>query len=269
LDLLQAIVLALLQGITEFLPVSSSAHLILPAALTDWPDQGLAFDVAVHLGSLVAVVIYFRAELARFVAGGVRFATGSGYSEDVDLMLKIGVATLPTVVAGLLLKDLVEGELRSVAVIATTTIVFGLLLGLADRRHGSIVTLSWAHALLIGASQVLALIPGTSRSGITMTAALLLGLSRTTAARASFLLSIPTIAGAALLLGVDVGGEGLAGTSLAALGTGFVVAGVSAYLCIDAFIRLVERTGMLPYVLYRLLLGSVLFALIGFGLVPA
>jgi undecaprenyl-diphosphatase len=159
--------------------------------------------------------------------------------------------------------------LRSVAVIATTTIVFGLLLGLADRRHGSIVTLSWAHALLIGASQVLALIPGTSRSGITMTAALLLGLSRTTAARASFLLSIPTIAGAALLLGVDVGGEGLAGTSLAALGTGFVVAGVSAYLCIDAFIRLVERTGMLPYVLYRLLLGSVLFALIGFGLVPA
>ena len=261
MDLTQAVILALIQGITEFLPISSSAHLILPSALTDWPDQALAFDVAVHLGSLVAVLAYFRREIATFISGSARFVTGGGYGPDVDLMLKVGLATLPVVVAGFLFRDYIAAELRGIAVIAVTTIAFGLLLGYADRRHGASDDLSWKYAMYIGFAQTLALIPGTSRSGITITAALLLGMSRTMAARVSFLLSIPTIAGAALLLSLDLIETGISGQKALNLMVGFVLASVSAYACIHAFIQLVERTGMMPYVIYRLVLGLVLFGL--------
>ncbi len=261
MEWLQIIVLALVQGITEFLPISSSAHLILVAELGIWPDQGLPFDVAVHLGTLAAVCLYFRSDLLTYLNSTLGAVSGRGMGDGFLEMLKVGAASVPVAIAGLLFKDDVEGAWRTMTTIATTTIVFGLLLGFADRMRGTRETLSWMDALLIGGAQMLALIPGTSRSGITITAALLLGLSRTRAARFSFLLSIPTIAGAALLTTLDL----LATPEPARwldLISGAALAGISAYLCISAFIALVERTGMLPYVIYRLLLGAGLLLLI-------
>lgn len=260
MDWLQIIFLALIQGITEFLPISSSAHLILPAQLGGWADQGLAFDIAVHVGTLSAVVVYFRTDLAGYAMSGWTLASRRRLDQRGAELMKIAAATLPVVVVGVLAKDWVETELRSVAVIAWATIGFGALLWYADTRHGSRENVTWPDAMVIGAFQVLALVPGTSRSGITITAALLLGLSRVAAARFSFLLSIPTIAGAGLLVGVDL----VAAREPAPWGlliSGAVLSGVAAYACIRAFIALVERTGMLPYVVYRLLLGTVLLVL--------
>ncbi|HEX7035215.1 MAG TPA: undecaprenyl-diphosphate phosphatase [Pseudomonadales bacterium] len=260
MDWLQLVVLALIQGITEFLPVSSSAHLILPGKLFGWPDQGLAFDVAVHVGSLAAVLAYFRRDLMGFAVGGWRAIAQRQVTEPARELAQLAVATLPIVLAGLVVSDWVASEARNLLVIGLTTIVFGLLLGYADRRHGERAVLSWTDALVIGAMQVLALIPGTSRSGITMTAALLLGLSRVSAARFSFLLSIPTIAGAGLLAGVELAAAEHH-LPWSVLGTGALLAGLAAYACIGTFIALVERTGMLPYVIYRLLLGTVLLTI--------
>lgn len=283
MDWLQTIALALIQGITEFLPISSSAHLILPSQILGWPDQGLAFDVAVHLGTLMAVLGYFRIELRGYLQGCLtRFADRSpGAGEQaldprLDELLKLVVATLPLVVAGFLLKDWVSENLRSIAVIAAATIGFGLLLGVADRYRGTAPgastaggpaldhanqSLSWRQALIIGAAQVLALVPGTSRSGITMTAALWLGLSRSTAARFSFLLAIPAIGGAAVLLGADLVTATVPVPWLQ-FSAGFLLAAVSAYLCIASFVALVERIGMMPFVIYRLVLGAALIWLL-------
>lgn len=257
MDWLQIIVLALVQGVTEFLPISSSAHLILVAESGVWPDQGLAFDVAVHLGTLTAVCLYFRSDLIRYLRSLESFARGAGRNEGFNELLTLIIATVPVLVAGLALKDEVADTWRQLPVIAGATIVFGLLLAVADRFRGETTSITWRTAVFIGLAQTLALIPGTSRSGITITAALLLGLSRTTAARFSFLLSIPTIAGAALLTGFDLAmaPEPVRWTDLL---IGASLAGGSAFLCISAFIALVERTGMLPYVAYRLMLGLAL-----------
>lgn len=259
MDYLQIIVLALIQGITEFLPISSSAHLILPAQLLGWEDQGLAFDIAVHVGSLAAVMLYFRRDLGRYLTSGWTMVARRRFDEHTDELGKLAAATVPIVICGVLLRDFVEADLRSVPVIAAATIGFGVLLGLADTWHGERSTITWPDALFIGTMQVLALIPGTSRSGITITAALLLGLSRTRAARFSFLLSIPTIAGAGALEAADLLSAGAA-VDWGVLSAGALLSGVAAYVCISAFIALVERTGMLPYVAYRLALGGVLLA---------
>jgi undecaprenyl-diphosphatase len=256
----QIIVLALLQGLLEFLPISSSAHLILPAQLTDWPDQGLAFDIAVHLGTLVAVLAYFRREMVGFATGAWTLVTERRINEDAELLLKLGVATLPIVIFGFLLKDWVERDLRSVPVIAWASIGFGLLLWYADRRHGARTTVTWQDALVVGLMQTLSIIPGTSRSGITITAALLIGLSRAAGARFSFLLSIPTIAGAGVLMTGDAAAEGLT-DGWGPLLAGALIAGISAYACIRAFIALIDRTGMTPYVVYRVILGFLLLGL--------
>ena len=257
MDWLQVIVLALIQGITEFLPISSSAHLILPGLLTAWPDQGLAFDVAVHAGTLVAVIAYFRADVAGLFTSAGTLLVERRIDDTLNLWIKIAVATVPVVAVGFLAKDIIESELRSVWVMAMATIVFGLLLGWADRRPGDKQDIDWKSALLIGTSQVIALIPGTSRSGITMTVALMLALSRSTAARFSMLLSVPTIFGAAILImldilenGVDAGWDHIIG--------GFFLAAISAFITIRFFMLLVERIGMMPFVIYRLLLGVLL-----------
>ncbi|XOV83394.1 MAG: undecaprenyl-diphosphate phosphatase [bacterium] len=260
MDWLQIIILSLVQGLTEFLPISSSAHLILPSLLTDWPDQGLAFDVGVHFGTLLAVVTYFRADLLQMTTAVVTYPTHRIYKPEIDLVLKLALATLPVMVAGLFGKDFIEHHLRSVPVIATTTIVFGIALWLADRKPGKLALLSWGQALFIGGMQMLALIPGTSRSGITITAALMVGLTRTSAARFSFLLAIPTILGAQILLSLDLVREAQQQQWLD-LFTGALLSGLAAYACIAFFIALVERTGMTPYVIYRLLLGTALFAI--------
>ena len=253
-DTYQAIWLAIIQGLTEFLPISSSAHLILPAQLLGWPDQGLVFDVAVHVGSLLAVVIYFRAELGVLAAGGLRWISGGGWNSDAAMILWLGLATVPAGLVGLLFNDFIEANLRSMVVIAVATIVFGLLLGWADLRATGSSTLTLRSALIIGAAQTLAVIPGTSRSGITMTAALFCGLNRETAARFSFLLSIPIIAAAGLLQTIELAAQEV-GISWSLLAVATAVSGITAFACIAFFLRVVERIGFMPFVIYRVVLG--------------
>ncbi|MGL4475783.1 MAG: undecaprenyl-diphosphate phosphatase [Shewanella sp.] len=257
MDTFQVIILALIQGLTEFLPISSSAHLILPAQLFGWEDQGLSFDVAVHIGSLLAVVLYFRVEIGRMVVAWIASIAKGEHSDDSKLAWWIILATLPAVVIGFLAKDWVETYLRGPGIIAVTTVIFGLFLWYGDkmaRCELSEYQTGWRKALLIGFAQVLALIPGTSRSGITMTAALLLGLNRDAAARFSFLMSIPVILGAATLMTKDIITEGLT-IDWQALGLGVVVSFVAAYFCIHYFLKIISKMGMTPFVIYRLALG--------------
>ncbi len=260
MDNLHAIWLALLQGLTEFLPISSSAHLILMPRLLGWADQGLAFDVAVHVGTLVAVLTYFRADVLRLFTAWLRSCATRSVDSDARLAWFVLLGTVPVVVFGLLLHDFIETVLRSPLVIAVATIGFGVLLWVADyygRQLRNEMSLRLTDIIFIGLAQALALIPGTSRSGITMTAGLALGLSRTAAARFSFLLSIPVIA----MAGVYETGKLVqqsAPVDWGAISLGAVVSAVSAWLCIHFFLQLIERIGMWPFVAYRLLLGAVL-----------
>lgn len=266
MTLFEIIILALIQGISEFLPISSSAHLLLPAQLFGWQDQGLAFDVAVHVGSLCAVLLYFRKDVVALTQGWFGSLAGKK-TEEGNLAWMIILATLPVIFVGFLIKDWVEVFLRSGYVIATTTIVFGVLLYWADKvsqKQITPVTITWQKALIIGLSQVAALIPGTSRSGVTMTAALFLGISRENAARFSFLLSIPTILGAGTLLTLDLVNTEDA-VNWRELLFGFVLSFVSAYICIALFIKWIGNLGMTPFVIYRLLLGVAIFLVLGFA----
>lgn len=264
MDLFHAVILALIQGITEFLPISSSAHLILPFQILGWPDQGLAFDTAVHLGSLIAVVAYFRAQILELMLAVARTAQSRTMTPESRFAANLLLASLPLIPAGLLLKDLVETELRALEVIIATTIVFGIALFVADRvgkRTRYSAELTWQHALMIGAAQCLALVPGTSRSGVTMTMGLLAGYTREAASRISFLISIPAIAGAATLKLIDlITAE--AAVDWLALGVGLAVSGISAYVCITLFLDVISRIGFLPFVVYRLLLGGILLLLV-------
>ncbi len=231
----------------------------------------MAFDVAVHFGTLLAVIAYFRRDLLLMLTAftrapallsnigwGPALLHTADYDEQLDLAFKLIVATLPVVVVGFASKDFIETELRSLSVIATTTIVFALVLAFADRRPGSRSQISWSDTIWIGLAQTLALVPGTSRSGITIAVALLVGLNRITAAKFSFLLAIPTIAGAQMLLTLDLMSEGDA-VDLTPIAAGGLIAFASAYISIHFFIRLLDRFGMMPYVIYRLVLGSILF----------
>ena len=262
MNLEYALLLAVIQGLTKFLPISSSAHLILPSAVLGWVDQGLAFDVAVHLGSLIAVILALRVRLGRLIKG-VCVGMGRRYPRHARLGWMIAAATLPAVVAGVLLKSWIEGELRAVGVIAATTIGFGLLLWWADGRVGQrgMSHIRWRDVLIIGMAQAVALIPGTSRSGITLTAALALGWSRRAAAEFSFLMSVPVIFGASLLKGWDL----LSATESVPwfeIGMGTVASGLSAYVCIRLFLGLIQRIGVKPFVMYRLALGVVLLVVL-------
>ncbi len=263
-DYLQASWLAIIQGLTEFLPVSSSAHLILPSALLGWEDQGLTFDVAVHLGTLLAVLAYFWRDLWTLLRAWLKSLQGQ-HSNDSRLAWYLIVATVPAAVAGLLLEDFVESGARSILIIAATSIVFGVLLYVADRHssraasgHSQLWQLSWRQVMFIGFAQALALIPGTSRSGVTMTAALFCKLGRRDAARFSFLLAIPIIAASGLLRSLDL----LAGNGPdfdpMLLVYAISLSALVAWLCIHYFLKLIERTGFLPFVCYRLALGLLL-----------
>ena len=262
MDVLQAIALALIQGVTEFLPISSSAHLILPGKLLGWPDQGLAFDTAVHLGSLFAVMYYFRGDLKDLLSGLRRHITTGEASEHSNLAYFVMIASVPIIPVGYAIRFMVETELRSVEVIAATTITFGIALWIADRyRKAESTPLTPLKALAIGLAQCLALIPGTSRSGVTMTMALMVGQSRTEAARLSLLISIPAIAGAAALKLWDI--THAAGViQWLEISIGTLVAALSAYVCIAWLLRVVEQIGYLPFVIYRLALGIFLLVMI-------
>jgi undecaprenyl-diphosphatase len=264
LDILQIIVLAVVQSLTEFLPVSSSAHLVLVPIITGWQDQGMVFDVALHLGSLTAVIAYFRVELQQFAAEWTRSLFTRQLTPESRLAWGILLATIPAGLFGLTLEVLeLEESFRHPHLIAATAIGFGILLGVADltgKRQRDERSLTLRDIILIGCAQAIALIPGTSRSGITMTTGLFLGLQRKAAARFSFLLSIP-----AILLASGVEGLKLVVHQVPidwnALLLGMAVSAISAYLCIFFFLRLLEKIGMLPFVIYRMGLGIVLLIL--------
>ncbi|WP_456296233.1 undecaprenyl-diphosphate phosphatase [Vibrio sp. AK197] len=253
----EAFILALIQGLTEFLPISSSAHLILPSAILGWEDQGLAFDVAVHVGTLLAVVIYFRHEVVTLLTAFLASIFKGDRSKEAKLAWMIVIATIPACLFGYLMKDFIEVYLRSAWVIAATTIIFGLLLWVVDRNaplRDDEYQAGWKQALMIGIAQAVAMIPGTSRSGATITAALYLGFTREAAARFSFLMSIPII----LLAGSYLGAQLITSGEPVHLGfllTGIITSFISAYLCIYFFLKMISRMGMTPFVIYRLLLG--------------
>lgn len=264
MDWIQAVLLALIQGLTEFLPISSSGHLVLPQVLLGWEDQGLAFDVAVHVGSLAAVLCYFRHDVRQLLLGWWGSVASSRQSEHGRLAWMIIIATLPAVVAGLAFNDFIEQHLRSGFVLAATTLGFGILLGVADywaRPTLQCRDIGWQTALWIGLAQALALVPGTSRAGITMTAGLMLGLTRSEAARFSFLLSMPIIAAAGLYKLVELIRQSEP-VQWHLLGIGAVVSAIAAYLCIGLFLKWVERIGMMPFAVYRVMLGILLFWII-------
>ncbi len=263
MDFFQIVLLALVQGLTEFLPISSSAHLILIPQLTGWEDQGLAFDVAVHFGTLIAVIGYFRVEIIRMLREWVGSLSGQSMSADARLAWAVGLGTIPVGLAGLLFNEAIALHLRSPLVIATSTILFGLLLWWADRtgrQQFDEYQMGWKVVLVVALAQAIALIPGTSRSGITMTAGLLMGLSRQAVARFSFLLSIPVIVLAGGLETVELMKQD-GNVRWSELLLGVILSALSAYLCIHFFLKLLDWVGMTPFVVYRLLLGAVLLLL--------
>jgi undecaprenyl-diphosphatase len=266
--IIQIVVLALIQGVTEFLPISSSGHLLLVPAVTGWPDQGLLTDVMVHMGSFVAVVVYFWRDCTNLVAGGLDLLRGRVTAWG-KLALLILMATIPAVLFGVFLDKIgfMDMVRTMPEVVAWNAIVFGGLLylcdryGLSDRRMSD---MTWLPALIIGVAQAIAIIPGTSRSGITMTAARALGFERPEAARFAFLLGIPAIAGAGILkLGDAVAsGETITfGMLLTAILTFFVALGT-----ITVLMKLVRHMSFLPFAVYRVLLGVLLLVLIYSGM---
>jgi len=260
-DAIQAIVLAIVQGLSEFLPISSSGHLILLPRAFGWPDQGLAFDVALHVGTLAAVLGYFRRELLAMAGAWFGSLAGRRLTPDGRLAWCIVLGTLPVGIVGLLFNDLIESMLRNPLFVAGTLSVFGVLMWLADwlgaeRRDEQ--SIGWRDALLIGCAQALALMPGTSRSGVTMTMGRGLGLTRPAAARFSFLLAVPGIAmagGYELLQLLRGPGDGVP-WGLMALGA--LVAAATGYLCIHALLRIIARLGLWPFTLYRLMIATLI-----------
>lgn len=286
MEIWQAIVLGIVQGLTEFLPISSSGHLIIFPWLLEWESAGLAFDAAIHLGTLTAVVVYFRREILRMIAAIphalsdpislLRRPMPGNHAQDVDarLGLMIVVATLPGLVLGVLFEGVIdeffhteENSDRAIATIATMLIVVGLVLYLAERlskRGKTIGGMAWLDALIIGFAQALALIPGTSRSGATITAGLFRGLNRADAARFSFLAGMPLILGAGLKSVVEAIGEGMTGHEVALFVAGGVSAAIVGFVTIWGLLRFLERRSTLVFVVYRILFGISLFALLAF-----
>ena len=265
MSLIYLMVLAVVQGITEFLPISSSAHLILAPGVMGVEDQGPLIDVMAHVGSLLAVLVYFWRDIRDVAAGKLALLTGR-ITPGGRLALLVGVSMPPVfiVAGGLYVTGLLE-TLRSPAVIAVSTLVFALPLWLADRygrQEVRVETMSFRQAALIGLAQLFALIPGASRSGVTMTAGRALGLTRSDSARFSMLMAIPVIAAFGLVSALDLArGQG-GGASLADGAIVAALAFLTAWAAIAVLMRLVDRVGFLPFVIYRIGLGAVLIALI-------
>ena len=259
MDLIQALILAIIQGMTEFLPVSSSAHLILVPKIIGWNDQGLLFDIALHFGTLLAVLIYFRDDLAQMIEDLLRNRSHNIMQSDVMILI---IATIPIVIVGGLFNDWIENNLRSSNVIATTSIIFGLILLASDKFSSSKNNLTLRIGLLIGLAQVLALIPGVSRSGITITMGLFMGLGRVKSAKFSFLLAIPVILGASVLQIYESYSIAFSSINYVLLLTGLSVSFLFAYFTIHWFLAFVTKVGMFPFVIYRIALGLFIFILL-------
>lgn len=259
--LLPVIILSLIQGITEFLPISSSAHLILTPTLMGWDDQGIAMDIAVHFGTLMAVMGYFRKDILLLLLG-LKRTLNRPSRIYTPMAFYIILATLPVACAGLLLHDFIATSLRNPIIIAIATIFFGVILGLSDRlaiQKKHLTQLNWRSALSIGCAQMLALVPGTSRSGITLTMGLALGFKRDVAARFSFLLAIPTIMMAAMYESLKIWQQPTSSPyTWPMFAFAAVISGLSAYVCIALFMRFINRMGVWPFVWYRIILGCIL-----------
>ena len=254
MDTLQLILLSVVQGLTEFLPVSSSAHLVLLSEFLGEEDQGIIFDVGVHFGTLLAALVYFRSDLKKMI---INLGSHKLLSEENNLTTNLVIGVIPILLVGFLLRDFVNLHLRNSEVIAYATIIFGIFLYIAQLRKGKedLDSVNLKQALIIGLFQCLALIPGTSRSGITITAGLFLGLSATAASRFSFLLAIPTIGAIALaelirISFIDITDNGTE------LSIALIISFLVAYISIDMFLKLIDRIGFTPFVIYRLLLGG-------------
>ena len=254
MDTLQLILLSVVQGLTEFLPVSSSAHLVLLSEFLGEEDQGIIFDVGVHFGTLMAALVYFRSDLKKMI---INLGSHKFLSKENNLTTSLIIAVIPILLSGFLLRDFVNLNLRNSEVIAYATIIFGILLYTAQLRKGKedLDSVNLKQALIIGLFQCLASIPGTSRSGITITAGLFLGLSATAASRFSFLLAIPTIGAIALaelirVSFIDITDNGVE------LSIALIISFLVAYISIDMFLKLIDRIGFTPFVIYRLLLGG-------------
>ncbi len=254
MDTLQLILLSVVQGLTEFLPVSSSAHLVLLSEFLGEEDQGIIFDVGVHFGTLLAALVYFRSDLKKMI---INLGSHKLLSEENNLTTNLVIGVIPILLVGFLLRDFINLHLRNSEVIAYATIIFGIFLYTAQLRKGKedLDSVNLKQALIIGLFQCLALIPGTSRSGITITAGLFLGLSATAASRFSFLLAIPTIGAIALAELIRVSFIDITdnGTELS---IALIISFLVAYISIDMFLKLIDRIGFTPFVIYRLLLGG-------------
>ncbi len=258
----QIVVLAIVQGITEVLPISSSGHLILIPVLTGWKDQGMATDVMVHVGSLAAIIVYFWRDVLTILAGLLDLMRGR-WSNRARLAAYIAAATVPAIAFGLALKwfDLLD-SIRGIEIVAWNALVFGIVLLVADKmgsRLKAMADMTFGPAMIIGLSQALALIPGTSRSGITMSAARFMGFERAEAARFSFLLGIPAITGAGVLTIVEMNSNGHVmppGAVTAAIFTFF-----SALAAIAFLMAMVKRMSFTPFVIYRMFLAGFLLVL--------
>ena len=264
MDSLQAIILAIVQGLSEFLPISSSGHLILVPHFLGWTDQGLAFDVAVHVGTLFAVVAYFRRQLLAMTRAWFGSLAGGGMTPDARLAWCVLVGTIPVGIVGLLFSELIEKMLRNPLFVAGTLSVFGLLMWLADRfgqQQRDEYSVGWRDAILIGCAQALALMPGTSRSGVTMTMARTLGLTREAAARFSFLLAVPGIAMAGGYELLQLLGEPDGSVDWSMMSLGLVVSAVTGYLCIHWLLKIIGRIGLAPFAIYRFALAALILFL--------
>ena len=261
MGMMQLIVLAVVQGLTEFLPISSSGHLVLLPSIFGWTDQGLSFDVAVHFGSLIAVCLFFRHDIAAVLRGIRAIVTGDAKADDARMAWYLGFGTVPAALAGLLFASWIAANLRHPIVVVVTLAGYGILMALADRYASSernITDVRFRDALIIGFAQALALIPGTSRSGITITTGRILGFARQDAARFSFLLSVPVILLAAMYQAVIMitGDVPVAWDNLA---LAVLISAIVAYISIEFFMRVVSAIGLLPFAIYRILLAGVIF----------
>ena len=260
MDAVHAFLLAIIQGLTEFLPISSSAHLVLLPIVMQWQDQGVVVDIAAHLGSLFAVVFYFRHDLIKLLSSWSPPFGAKHKTADGNLIWLLVWASIPIFIVALFVQAYLLLYIRNAIVIGIASIFFAILLWLADRQGKQIrnnIDLTIKDAILIGVAQAFALIPGASRSGVTMTAGMWLGLTRVEAARFSFLLAIPTILAASVYGAYKTTLYDVQINWILTLGV-IACSAIVAFLCIDWFLKVVGKIGMLPFVVYRILLGSVL-----------
>ena len=275
MPILHAIVLGITQGLSEFLPISSSGHLRLVPWLFGWDDFAGAeslektFDVALHLGTLIGAIAYFRADIARYVRAG--FQRGALQTHDGKLAWLIAASSVPAAITGALLDDVIERNTGHIWLIATMLIVFGLVLGLADRREGgrSVEEIQVRDVVLMGVGQAVALQPGVSRSGVTMTAGRAAGLSRDGAARFAMLMSLPITAGALVYKGLDVAKDGIPDGFVAPFIWGIVASGITGWFAVWGMLRLIRTKSFRPFVAYRVVVGVAVLGLYLSGTIAA